>query len=351
MRPVAKTGAHWEVGKDFLSVGPVEREEKQMAWTADSTVLHLDWLHLMADQSIPLIEVGGAALILPAPSTITAPAFSEHWRDVLRPASFPFGKIEAPDSRITLDTPERILEADLSLLRNRAGAIEATGEVRRGNFDGSFFLRLGWDSLESGGSFEGTLSSDSDGGRPSDWIRAEPLRTFLKPFPTVRVEGSVFLDSEWRPFETVVLISADQNDPTGPESGFETFSLSGSFLSTPTGPEKTRFLFLASRPEDPAPSQLEVVIGKGHPIRVSGAHGKEPYFHLFFESWSPGSKGKLVLPDSEASEIPGIFATGAKGGMVFVSETPLPAWSRHFSFPGIFSLEDEETFARDLSME
>lgn len=337
MRPTAQSGAQWEVGRDFLAVGPVKKTKNHTDWAANSTMLHLDWLDLLTRPSIPLLEAGGSTGILPGPETLSSASFTAPWKSLLHPESFPFNKIEAPASNISIDTIDTVLETDLTLIRNRAGAIETTGTVRNSDIEGSFFLRLGWDTLESGGNFEGLLRSQGDR-HPSDWILIEPLKSFASPFSTMRFEGSIFLGPDWTPLQTVTLLSGRQLSPTPESTETKTLSLSGSYLTSQARPSVLRFLFLVSDPEETEPVQMEILNESGRPIQLTGSIGATEKFSLFTESWNPDSAGRLIFQENNGTEIPGKLVAGDSGGLVFLPETPLPDWRARFALPGIFAI-------------
>ncbi len=334
LRPLADDDARWTLTAGSLRVEPVQWSMDGISLSAPSARAVIDWPRLVAGGNLRRLSVPESRLeITDAPESLAAFDFSV-WRAVLAPERFPVEQFAMPDLTIVAGSSERTLVGSFSGIRNPAGAMEASGSVEDAGMSLEIFLRLGWDSLESGGTFSGTIRP---GVRPRESVfPSEPFQSLLGPFSDVRVEGSFFLDESWRYRNGVRMVDAAEESARMGGDRVRELAFSAATVFAESGAREDRAILEGLSPDAGNLFRIEVA-RRGHgPVHASFSLNGAVLLRIDADQWRTDSPARAQPTDAGAS-VTGHLREGSGGELIFDpdpgSTIPLP----DIRIPGIFA--------------
>ncbi|MFP4351319.1 MAG: hypothetical protein ACLFRP_04350 [Puniceicoccaceae bacterium] len=336
LRPLAADGARWTLTARSLRVEPVQWSGNGVSLSAPAAIAAIDWVRLAASGDPGGVSLPGGRLeIENLPASPEAYDFSL-WRAVLGAGGLPVGQFAMPDLTLAPTSGGPTFSGSFSGIRNPAGALEASGFLRDERLSLEFFLRLGRDSLESGGTFSGTLRPETP---PQESLFSfEPFRSLLAPFGDIRFEGSFFLDELWRFRDGVRMVEAVEESASMGGATVRELAFSGATVFAAPEIREDRAILEGLSSGDGGLFRIEADRRNDGPVRVSLFRDGAPVLRIDADRWREGSPARVRAGDGKATAR-GLLREDAGGAMSFVPDpetaVPLPG----FRIPGFFSVD------------
>ncbi len=315
---------------------PIRWTDGSLTLVAAAATAEDHWFALLRSGTLNLVRVTRARVDYEgAPERFQQIDFSR-WKDWLEPTRLPIDKADLADATLKLSIFPSPLETDLTAIRNRSGAIEATARVRGGGLAVQGFLRLGWDSLENGGSFEGSYDRLSNPYFFS-FFDEQPFRSLLAPFGTIQFEGSFVLGPEWKFKQGVRLITA--SEPVAEFDGEQLTELafSGATVFPDALVRENRAIIEGLLPDPSILFRLEVRRRGNGPVMIEVSLNDKPLLAVDADSWQDGSSARL-RPEKSGTTTNGTLSRNPSGGMSFLPESPTATELPRFELPGILAI-------------
>jgi len=335
----AGSEAQWDFSHDSLRAQPIRLSIGPLTLLSPVAVAESRWVDLVSGGSVNLLRLVKARIeYTAAPERFQEIDFSQ-WKQLLSPSSFPVDKIDVPEATLDLSIFPAPLDVSLSAIRNRAGALESTARVEGGGLFLEGFLRFGWDSLESGGSFEGTYEPYRQPFRFS-FFDEEPFQSLLSSFRQLQFEGSFVLDESWKFRQGVRLITASQESANFDRTTITELAFSGATVFPDQSSRENRALLEGLLPDKTTLFCLEATRRSDGPIRLELSFNGDAIFLLEADTWSANTGARLIVAKT-AEEVPGTLRKSKVGGLLFEPNDGNHGLLPVFLLPGVFGLEPE----------
>lgn len=340
LKEASPTEANWSFGGNSLQTQPVRWTDGSLVLIATAATAEIHWLDLIRNGSINLIRVLNARVEFnDAPERFQKIDFSP-WKTILEPSALPLDKVDLSGTTLKLSIFPKPLDADITAIRHRSGAIDSTARISGGGLTVQGFLRLGWDSLENGGSFEGSYARREDGYFFS-FFEAQPFRSFLEPFRDIQFEGSFVLDKAWKFDQGVRLItSAIDRAAFGNETLHE-LAFSGATVFPDRLTREERAILEGLMPDQTSLFRVEARRRGDGPIIIRTSINRELFFELDADSWRDQSPARLKRADTD-EVIVGSLLKAESGGLKFLPDGKLAQDLVVFNLPGILEVHFDE---------
>ena len=328
--------ASWSFSGDSVQASPIRWTDGALVVLARAAETEFSVVHLVRDGAVNLIRLSFARVEFgEAPERFQEIDFSR-WKDLLDPSRLPITKAYFPEAELKLSIFPSALDAELTAIRNRSGAIDSTARVEGGGLKVQGFLRLGWDSLENGGSFEGSYARHSNPYFFS-FFDEEPFRSLLSPFGLIQFEGSFVLDQNWKFVQGIRLITAAE--PSGVFEGatHTELAFSGATVFPNVLSRENRALLEGLLPDGITLFRVEARRRNDGPILMEVSLNNGMLFKLDTDSWRDGSAARLHIIGNPL-HIQGVLELTDSGAMTFFAIDPPVKTVPSFHLPGILEI-------------
>ena len=333
--------ATWNLDGDSLSVRPIRWTNQSLTILADSITAENRWLDLILEGSINLVRLKKARIdFSEAPERFQHIDFSR-WKDLLDPARLPIEKADLSGASLNLSIFPSALETDLTAVRNRSGAIDSTARVTGGGLTVQGFLRLGWDSLENGGSFEGSYDRRSNPYFFS-FFDEQPFRSLLQPFGQIEFEGSFVLDKNWQFYQGIRLITASEREQDFAGQTLTELAFSGATVFPNVLTRENRALLEGLLPDETTLFRIEARRRGDGPIIIQVSINRNRLFEMDADSWRAGARARVFVEKTKIT-IDGTLSPQDSGGMIFLPDAFQPDSLPSFNLPGILEIGEAST--------
>jgi len=336
LRPLAADGARWTLTAGSLRLEPVQWSANGISLSAPAALAAIDWVGLAVSGDLRRISLPDGRLEIDnLPASPAAYDFSV-WRTILGPGGLPVEQFAMPDLTLAVDSGGRTFSGSFSGVRNPAGALEASGSIRDERLVLEFFLRLGRDSLESGGTFAGTVRP---GPSPRESLFPfEPFQSLLVPFGDIRFEGSFFLDQWWRFRDGVRMVDASEESAS--MGGAPVRELAFSAATVFPGPEtrEDRAILEGLSSGGGGLFRIEANRRNDGPVHVSLFRNGAPVLRIDADRWEEGSPARIRVADGEQTAT-GHLREGTGGELAFAPDPETAVSLPGFRIPGFFSVD------------
>ncbi|MEM0966783.1 MAG: hypothetical protein AAGJ81_11595 [Verrucomicrobiota bacterium] len=342
LSPLAGSEASWDLRSDSVRIQPLRISDGPLTLIAPIARAESPWLDLLADGTINLLRIVDARIEFADPPDRFQEIDFSRWSEQLRPDRLPVDKLDFPNAKLKIPIFPATLELDVSAIRNRAGALESTAHVEGGGLTLEGFCRLGWDSLESGGSFDGTYLRQ-DNPFFFAFFGEEPFRSLLRPFRQIQFEGSFVLDSSWRFSEGIRLITAAQQSADFGGEELRELAFSGATVFPNSSHRENRAILEGLLADETTFFQIEINRRADGPIRIDVSVNESKLFRVEASAWVDDASARMILDENER-EIPGRLRVDKAGGLVFTPAETIRTSYEPFHLPGIFGLAESLSF-------
>jgi len=329
----------WSFNGHSLQMQPIRWTDGSLILIASAADAEFRWLDLLREGSVNLLRLVKARIEFDeAPGRFQNIDFSS-WKDLLTPEVLPVDKVDLTGARLKLSIFPSPLDTDLTAIRNRSGAIDSTARVSGDGLSVQGFLRLGWDSLENGGSFEGSYQRQ-EGGYFFSFFDEQPFRSLLDPFRGIQFEGSFVLDKDWRFNQGVRLITAAEPRAVFHNTALTELAFSGATAFPDPLMRENRAILEGLFADGITLFRLEARRRGEGPIIIEITLNGERAYEMDADSWQDGSPARLRQPAQNLST-PGVLVKSPKGGLAFLAEGVLPSSKPLFALPGVLAIHTE----------
>ncbi|MGE9291916.1 MAG: hypothetical protein ACQKBT_13030 [Puniceicoccales bacterium] len=336
LRAATPSEASWAFQGSTLRAQPLRWTDGSLTLLAKAGSIESQWLELITNGVVNLIRLTEARVeFSEAPERFQQIDFSR-WKNLLDPANLPIARADLSDASLNLSIFPSALDTDLTAIRNRAGAIDSTARVTGGGLSVQGFLRLGWDSLENGGSFEGSYDRRSNPYFFS-FFDEEPFRSLLRPFGQIEFEGSFVLDKEWHFDQGIRLITASEPGAEFAGQTLTELAFSGATVFPNVLTRENRALLEGLLPDKITLFRIEARRRGDGPIVIEVTLNGKRLFNLDADSWREGAQARIhVLNTAQTST--GTLSLGPAGGMIFLPGPYQSGDLPTFRLPGILEI-------------
>lgn len=333
------TEGTWSFDGRSLQMQPIRWTDGSLVLLASAADAEVRWVDLIGKGSINLLRlIKGRVEYHDAPERFQEIDFSR-WKPLLAPAALPVDKADLSGTSLKLSIFPSPLDADLTAIRNRSGAIDSTARVQGGGLSVQGFLRLGWDSLENGGSFEGSYDR-SKSAYFFSFFNEQPFQSLLNPFLRIEFEGSFSLGKDWKFNQGVRLITAAQEEADFYNETLTELAFSGATVFPDPLMRENRAILEGLLPDGITLFRIEARRRGDGPVIISVSLNGERAYELDADSWKQESPARLKMLGEERN-LQGILNLHPKGGLSFVPENVLPGGEPEFALPGILVIHTD----------
>ena len=335
LRPMAVEESRWSFSAKSLGLEPFGWSDKGISLSGVSAVAFIDWIDMIVGGSFRHLSFSGARLATGATPEFFGEFDFSAWREPLGPHRFPVEQVTLPGLTLSLDSGGRVLSGELSGIRNPAGALETSGSIGDEDLAMEFFVRLGWDSLESGGTFAGTIRRGE--GLPEFVFPSEPFQSLLGFFKAIHVEGSFFLDEKWRFRDGVRMVNAAEESARLGNTTIRELAFSAATVFARSRPREDRAVLEGLLPGGETFFRIEANRRGNGPVHVSFLQNGNLVLRIDAERWQANSPARMK-PSTAEEAISGRLREASPGEWIFDPDPGTTVLIPAFRIPGFFAV-------------